>query len=71
MVYWLLGALGITIAGGWLGAIINLIISALVLMFAGRMLPGLKVAGFAGALIAAVGIGVVTWIVGWVMSLFA
>jgi putative membrane protein len=67
----LLGALGITIAGGWLGAIMNLIISGLVLMVAGRTLPGLKVAGFVGALIAAIGIGIVTWIVAWVLALFA
>ena len=71
VVYGLLGTLGITIAGGWLGAIMNLIISGLVLMVAGRILPGLKVAGFAGALIAAIGIGIVTWIVAWVLALFA
>jgi uncharacterized membrane protein YvlD (DUF360 family) len=71
VVYSLLGALGFTIAGGWLGAIMNLIISALLLMVAGRILPGLKVAGFAGALIAAIGIGILTLIVEWVLALFS
>ena len=63
LIYWLLGLLGITIGGDWLGAIINLIIAAVVLLTAGRMLKGLKVNGFVGALVAAIAIGVVTWLI--------
>lgn len=69
VIYWLLGVLGITIGGGWLGAIINLIIAAIVLMLAGRWVKGLKVEGFVGALIAAIAIGVVTWLIGWLLGL--
>ena len=69
LIYWLLGVLGITIGGGWLGAIINLIIAAVVLLTAGRMLKGLKVNGFVGAIIAAIAIGVVTWVVNWFLGL--
>ena len=69
LIYWLLGVLGITIGGGWLGAIINLIVAAVVLLLAGRMLKGLKVNGFVGALVAAIAIGVVTWIITWFLGL--
>lgn len=70
LIYWLLGVLGITIGGGWLGAIINLLIAAVVLLTAGRMLKGLKVNGFVGALVAAIAIGVVTWLINWFLGLF-
>ena len=69
LIYWLLGVLGITIGGGWLGAIINLVIAAVVLLTAGRMLKGLKVNGFVGALVAAIAIGVVTWVINWFLGL--
>lgn len=67
---WLLGALGITFGVGLLGSIVSLIVAALVLMLAARFVPGLTVAGFTGALIAAVAIAVVTWLISWVLSLF-
>ena len=70
LVTWLLGAFGITIGGGLLGAIIHLIIAALVLMFAGNMVKGLKVNGFGGALVAAIAIAVVAWLAAWVVTLF-
>ena len=69
LIYWLLGLLGITIGGDWLGAIINLIIAAVVLLTAGRMLKGMKVNGFVGALVAAIAIGVVTWLINWFLGL--
>ena len=67
---WLLGLLGITIGGGWLGAIIALIIAAIVLMISDKFLSGMQVGGFGGAIIAAIAIGVVTWIVNWALGLF-
>ncbi|MFN2107072.1 MAG: phage holin family protein [Candidatus Promineifilaceae bacterium] len=69
IINWLLGVLGISVGGGWLGAIIHLIIAAIVLMISDRFLKGLRVAGFVGALIAAVSIGVVYWLLGWLVSL--
>lgn len=45
-----------------LGAIVRFIVSALVLMVVGWLLPGIRVAGFWGALIAAVVIAVLGFI---------
>jgi putative membrane protein len=69
IIYWLLGVLGITIGGGWLGAIINLIVAAVVLLISDRFVKGLKVNGFVGAIIAAIAIGVVTWVINWLLGL--
>jgi len=68
LIVWLLGALGLSL-GGFVGAIIHLIIAALVLIFAGNMVKGLKVKGFVGALIAAVAIAVVSWLIDGVVGL--
>lgn len=46
-----------------LGAIIRFIVSAVVLMLVGWLLPGIKVSGFWGALIAAAVIAILGWIV--------
>jgi len=72
VINWLLGLLGINLSamGGLLGWIINIIVAALILMFGARFLPGLKVAGFGGAIIAAIAIGVVGWLINWLLSLF-
>ncbi len=69
LITWLLGLLGVTIGAGLLGAIIHLIIAAVVLMFAGNMVKGLQVKGFTGALIAAIAIAVVAWLATWVIGL--
>jgi len=60
---WLLDVLSITIGSGVLGAIVHLIIAAIVLMIAGNFVSGLKVKGFTGAIIAAIAIGVVGWLI--------
>ena len=70
LITWLLGFLGITIDGGLLGAIIGLVISAVVLMVADNFVKGLTVKGFGGAIVAAIAIGVVTWLLHWVFGLF-
>ena len=59
IINWGLGLVGITIGGGLLGAVIHLVVAAVVLMISDKILSGLKVAGFTGALIAAVAIGAV------------
>ena len=69
IVLWLLGFLGITIGGGLLGAIVYLIVAAVILLISDRFLSGLSVSGFGGAIIAAIAIGVVTWLVGWLLGL--
>jgi len=68
LVVWLLGALGLGF-GGFLGAVVNLIIAALVLMFAGNMVKGLRVKGFVPALIGAVAIAVVSWLINGVVGM--
>ena len=70
IIAWFFALLGITIGGGLLGAIISLIVAAVVLMFAAKLVPGLEVKGFTGAIIAAIGIAVVTWLANWVLGLF-
>ncbi|MCG0277569.1 MAG: phage holin family protein [Thermanaeromonas sp.] len=47
----------------WLGAVIRFIVSALVLMLVAYLLPGIRVAGFTGALVAAVVIAVLGWVI--------
>jgi putative membrane protein len=66
---WLLGALGITIGTGFLGAVIALIVAAVVLLISDRFVPGMQVRGFTGAIIAAIAIAVISWIVLWLLGL--
>ena len=70
LIIWLAGVLGLSLGGGFLGAVVHLIIAALVLMFAGNMVKGLKVKGFVPALIGAIAIAVVSWLIDWVIGLF-
>ena len=60
----LLAALHFTIAGptGLINAIIYLIVAAVVLIIAARIVPGFVVNGFKGALIAAIAIAVLNWV---------
>lgn len=69
IVIWLLGVLGITITGGLLGAIVWLVIAAIVLLLADRFVKGMEVKGFTGALIAAIAIAVLYWIITWIIGL--
>ena len=62
VIMWLLGLLGITIGGGLLGLIVLLIVAAVVLMVSDKFVPGMKVNGFGGAIIAAIAIAVVYWL---------
>jgi putative membrane protein len=51
-----------------LGTIINLIVAALVLMVSDRFVSGMKVNGFGGAIIAAIAIAVVNWLVALLLA---
>lgn len=60
VVVWLLGMFGLVPATtGFIGPIINLLISAGILMIADRFIAGMKVNGFGGAIIAAFGFGMI------------
>jgi putative membrane protein len=48
---------------GWFGVIVRFVVSALVLMFVGFLVPGFEVAGFVNALLAAVAIAVIGYLV--------
>jgi len=67
----LFGFLGFTFISNpnLIGAIIALIIAAVVLMISDRFVKGMKVSGFGGAIVAAIGIGVVHWLIGWLVGL--
>ncbi len=69
VIAWLLGLLGITIGAGILGAILTLIIAAVVLLLSEKFLPGLEVRGFGGAIIAAIAMAVVAWLIYWLLGL--
>ncbi len=66
----LLGVFGLTIGGGFLGAIVTLVVAAVILILAAKIIPGFEKAGFGGAVISVITIAVVFWLVGWVVSLF-
>ena len=59
----------ISVGASWLGAILNLVVAAVVLMIADRFVPGMKVGGFVGALIAAIAIAVVAWLIGLLLPI--
>ena len=68
LVWWLLGAIGIGNGSGLIAAIVNLVVAAVILLIADRFVPGMKVNGFVGALIAAVAIAVVAWLIGLLLN---
>ena len=71
VIVWALGFFGISVGGpGLLGAIVSLVVAAVVLLVSDRFVKGMKVNGFVGALIAAIAYGVVVWLIQWVLNLF-
>jgi putative membrane protein len=68
IVFWLLGLLSITIGGGLLGWIVTVVIAAVILRFSDRFVPGMEVHGFKGAIIAAIAIGVVSWLISYLLA---
>jgi len=70
VVGWLLGLVGFTIGGGFLGALVALLVAAVVLYFSAKIFKGMTVDGFKGAIIGAIGIAVVGWVLNWLIGLF-
>jgi putative membrane protein len=72
VVLWLLALINIEVdaAAGLWGALVALVVAAVVLMISDRFTKGMKVAGFRGAIIGAIGIAIVTWALNWLISLF-
>jgi putative membrane protein len=67
---WLFTFLGIRVGGGFFGGIVALVIAAVVLLLSDKFAAGMKVNGFVGAIVAALGIGLVGWLIEWVFGLF-
>lgn len=65
---WLWNAIGYTPAGGISGAITHLILTAAFLYAIRNSISGLQVKGWSGAIIAAVAIAVVTWLLSLVLG---
>jgi putative membrane protein len=70
VVVWLLGLFGLSIGGGWLGALVFLVVAAVVLMISDKFVPGMTVKGFTGAIVAAIAIAVVYFLLAWLLGLF-
>jgi len=67
LVIWLLSLVGLTLGVGLLAAIVHLVIAAIVLMTAGNFVKGFRVKGFAGALIGAIALAVVAYLIDWLV----
>lgn len=64
----ILVGLGMSLGTVLVPALVSLIVAVVVLLASGKILPGLKVAGFGGALIAAVAIAFFTWLVALIIA---
>jgi putative membrane protein len=71
IITWLIGLIGIKVGNpGLLGAVVSLVVAAVVLLISDRFVKGMKVNGFVGAIIAAISYGVIAWLLRWVIGLF-
>ena len=71
VITWLLGLIGISVGGpGLLGAIVTLVVAAVVLMVSASFVKGMRVNGFGGAIIAAIAYSLIAWLLQWVIGLF-
>jgi uncharacterized membrane protein YvlD (DUF360 family) len=68
MITLFLGLAGVMDGGGLLGGIVHLVISAIVLLVSSKILPGIQVNGFTGALVASIVIGAVYWLGGLLLG---
>lgn len=71
VITWLLTTLGLNVEGAILGGIIHLLIAALVILLSSRVVPGIMVQGPVGAVIAALAIGAVGWLINAILGLFS
>jgi putative membrane protein len=71
IITWLIGLIGIKVGNpGLIGALVSLVVAAVVLLISDRFVKGMKVHGFGGAIIAAISYGVIAWLLQWVIGLF-
>ena len=55
----------------WLKSVVHLVVAAVVLMISGKILSGVRVAGFTGALVAAIAMGVIIALLNVIAGRFA
>lgn len=65
----LMSLIGIDIGDGIIGGIVQMIVATIVSLNSVSFLKGVPVAGFVGALVAAIATSAVYWLIGWVISL--
>ncbi len=71
IITWLIGLIGIQVGNpGLIGALVTLVVAAVVLLVSDRFVKGMKVNGFVGAIIAAISYGVIAWLLALVIGLF-
>ena len=68
VITWLLSLVNIKAGGGILGAILNILLGAVVLLISDRFIAGLTVNGFTGALVASIAIGAISWLLSMVLG---
>ena len=69
VILWTWGMMGYSPGAGIGGAVVNVVTAAVVIYAAGTFVPGFKTRGFSGAIIAAIAISVVNWLIAWGLSL--
>ena len=70
IITWLIGLIGIQVGNpGLIGALVTLVVAAVVLLVSDRFVKGMKVNGFVGAIIAAISYGVIAGLLAWVIGL--
>jgi putative membrane protein len=71
VVGWVLGALGVTLAtAGILGFVIGIFVNALILWLAAKFTPGFEIANYPAALVVAIVIAAIWWLVTWIGGMF-
>ncbi len=62
VISWLLSLVNLKLGAGILGAVLNILLGAVVLVIGGKFIPGLTVDGWGGALLASVAIYAISWL---------
>ena len=69
IITWLLSTAGFQDGNGFFGGVVHLVISAIILIIGSRILQGLRVSGFKGAIVASLAIGAFYWLGGLLLGL--
>jgi putative membrane protein len=71
VVIWILGALSITgLSAGLFGFIIGILVNAFIFWLAAKFTPGFEIANYPAAIVVAIVVAAIFWLITWVGSLF-